>query len=164
MHEILPCKILNGGVYFVLLSAPVHQTISATHSSSSNNKMYGSHARQFIVPKQDNVWFPSATECGSQSRQSVVPKQDNVSFSDRTICGSHRGPCVFPKQETSNGRKIARITLISTILGRNRSRRSDLVFQKFWRRRKLFRVVKQLTRRANERGGGNFLVSTVVES
>ena len=43
--------------------------------------------------------------------------------------------------KSSNGRKIARTAPISTIFGGNRSRRPDLVFRKFSRRPKNFRVV-----------------------
>ena len=49
---------------------------------------------------------------------------------------------LFSNQNIANGLKIARIAPISTIFWRNRSRRADLIFEQFSRRRKIFRAAK----------------------
>merc|ERR1711904_545080 len=68
----------------------------------------------------------------------------------------------FPDRPTefSNGRKIARIAPILTKIGQDRSQRRELSFLKFSRRRR----DEQTNERTNERGVGNCVVDSVVES
>ena len=109
----------------------------AEHSLCSKQNIPCVRSRTFLVlqaghslcSKQDISCIRSRTFLVFEAWSSVCSKQD-------IPCDRSRTFLAFEAQ-TSNGSKIARIAPISTIFGRNRSRRPKLFFPKFSRHRNL---------------------------
>ena len=83
--------------------------------------------------------------CVPSARRSLCSKQDTPCVPSRAFIMFQAGHSLCSKQDICcvpilNGRKIARIARISTILGRNRSHRSDLIVRKFSRHPTIFRA------------------------
>ena len=87
-------------------------------SSLPNKTIPRSHAGRFIVPKQENPSFPPKTNPRSQTKRLPVPTQDKSSFLTR-------------ERKFRTTKKIARITLISTLAKWNPSRAPNPSFQTF---------------------------------
>ena len=119
------------GGKFLLFSERTFRAFQAGHS---------------LCSKQDISYVPSRTFIVFHAGHSVCSKQDIPCVPCRTVRGFQAGHSLcathdislFPNRKTCNDSKIVRIAPISTIFWRNRSGRSDLVFQKFSRRRIYF--------------------------
>ena len=99
-------------------------------------------AEHSLCSKQNIPCVRSKTFLVLEARHSVCSKQDIPRVRSKTF--------LLFEAQTSNGSKLARIAPISTIFGRNRSRRPELFFRKFSRRRN-FRVAEKFSRRTSER-------------
>ena len=143
-HIILPS-------YHHLIVSPYHPfIISSYHVMSSYHHIMTSFHR--IIISLDQPKFP-------EKRIRHFPKNWNKRPGESSIhkgfrCKSRDDRPISPKSgmwtfETSSGSKITRIVQISTIFGRNRSRRPKMFFNKFSRRRTNFHVDKEIA--ANKR-------------
>ena len=143
-----------GRVYFVLMHETDYLELSGTHHFLENS---ADHHCIVILHQQDTVVIQTQAKSTENSKLHM-PLFGEFGRSSRDSC--HYGGynemnpgtigwirALLMNFQFSNGSKIARMAPISTIFGRNRSRRLKLFFSKFSRARKFSRRQKFSRRR-----------------
>ena len=119
-------KIFQRGNFFS------KKKFGSSRSIPSKNRQNRSYPRDFEPFKVQKFCMPFFGEFSRSSQDLRESDYDSIkSWDDRPNLPKNG----VQKFWTSNGSKIARIAPISTIFGRNRSRRPKLFFPKFQRRR-----------------------------
>ena len=124
--------------YHLMMKSSYHLIITSSYHLIIISSYHQIMSEQPKFPKKSTRHFSKNLD----KRPGICANHNQIRLNLGTI--SRIRQKVAWEFQTSNGSKIARLAPILTIFGRNRSRRPDLVFQKFSRRRKYFHSPQRL--------------------